>query len=189
MCIYWFLIHQLVAAKTEWMGWVESCVAAVAEKAETGVMQTLALFSEETHKDIKCTPDFTLTYQTPVKTSLSPLVAACVTYRGGDTQRAGELIKTVVAAGQSVSAFLLYAKATSHSSPNIEVAESEYGLFPTIACFSCTVLKSFPSLRLNLSCFSFFFGVPTHPNLQMYSGSPFFIFLAEFRKISSFHSE
>lgn len=105
-------------------------MAAVAEKAETGVMQTLALFSEETHKDIKCTPDFTLTYQTPIKTSLSPLAAAYVTYREGDMQRAGELIKTVVAAGQSVSAFLLYAKATSHTSPNIEVAESEYGPFP-----------------------------------------------------------
>lgn len=126
MCIYLLLIPKLVAARTEWMGWLESCVAAVTEKAETGVMQTLALFSEETHKDIKCTPDFTLTYQTPIKTGLSPLVAAYVTYRGGDTQRAGELIKTVVAAGQSVSAFLLYAKATSHTSPNIEVAESEY---------------------------------------------------------------
>ncbi|KAK4299074.1 hypothetical protein Pmani_028625 [Petrolisthes manimaculis] len=115
---------QLTSVKTEWMGWVETCVAAVAENAETGVVQTLTLFSEETHKDIKCTPEFTLTYQTPVKTSLSPLVGAYATYREGDPQKAGDLIKAVVGAGQNVSAFLLYAKATSHASPNIEVAEN-----------------------------------------------------------------
>lgn len=69
--------------------------------------------------------EYTLAYQTLVMDALMNLSSSYESYLG-NFHTAPYLINNIVTSAHYVAAFLLYAKATSHASPNIEHAESEF---------------------------------------------------------------
>ena len=71
-----------------------------------------------------CT-EYTLSYQDILIDSLEGLAKACEEYQTS-FHAASHLITCIATSTHQVTAFLLYAKATSHASPNIEIAECKY---------------------------------------------------------------
>lgn len=69
--------------------------------------------------------EYTLVYQTLVDNALSSLSNAHETYLN-NFNTAPSLVASISSAAHFASVFLLYAKATSHTSPNIEHAESKW---------------------------------------------------------------
>lgn len=70
-------------------------------------------------------PEYTLSYQYMVIESLDGLIKAYEGYQNNFIA-APQLITSITTSAHHIAAFLLHAKATSHASPNIEIAERKY---------------------------------------------------------------
>ncbi|XP_068217296.1 huntingtin-interacting protein 1-related protein-like isoform X2 [Palaemon carinicauda] len=109
--------------KADWEAGVHKCIEGSVDGAKRVVDNALSHFDIEAHADVKCTPEYTLVYETLVTDSLSTLISSYENYLG-NYKMAPYLITSLTTTAHFVAAFLLYAKATSHASPNIENAEN-----------------------------------------------------------------
>ncbi|XP_037775858.1 huntingtin-interacting protein 1-like [Penaeus monodon] len=107
----------------EWESGVHKCVEGAVDGALVIMANALSHFDHEAHTAVKCTPEYTLVYQTLVDNALSSLSNAYETYLN-NFNTAPSLVASISNAAHFASVFLLYAKATSHTSPNIEHAEN-----------------------------------------------------------------
>ncbi|XP_050731133.1 huntingtin-interacting protein 1-related protein-like isoform X4 [Eriocheir sinensis] len=113
---------KLMAVQGEWEAGTQQCVQGAVDGAVLVLSHTVSHFDHEAHTDIKCTPEYTLSYQSVVIESVDGLIKA---YEGYQISflAAPRLVTSITTSAHHVAAFLLYAKATSHASPNIEIAE------------------------------------------------------------------
>ncbi|KAK8402517.1 hypothetical protein O3P69_000738 [Scylla paramamosain] len=113
---------KLMAVQNEWEVGTQQCVQGAVDGAVLVLTHTLSHFDHDAHTDIKCTPEYSLSYQNIVIESLEGLAKACEDYQI-NFHAAPRLITCITTSSHQVASFLLYAKATSHASPNIEIAE------------------------------------------------------------------
>ncbi|XP_064102440.1 huntingtin-interacting protein 1-related protein-like isoform X1 [Macrobrachium nipponense] len=114
---------EVMDAKADWESGVHKCIDGSVDGAKRVVDNALSHFDIEAHADVKCTPEYTLVYQTLVTDSLGTLISSYGSYLE-NYKMAPYLITSLTTTAHFVAAFLLYAKATSHASPNIENAEN-----------------------------------------------------------------
>nr|XP_045605659.1 huntingtin-interacting protein 1-related protein-like isoform X1 [Procambarus clarkii] len=115
--------YQLTVVRSDWETGVHKCVEGAVDGALIVVTHTLSHFDLEAHANVKCTSEYTLAYQALVEDALEKLWSSYDSYINS-FYSAPYLITTITSAAHYIAAFLLYAKATSHASPNIEHAEN-----------------------------------------------------------------
>ncbi|XP_053641344.1 huntingtin-interacting protein 1-related protein isoform X2 [Cherax quadricarinatus] len=115
--------YQVTVVQNSWEGGVHKCVEGAVDGALIVVSHALSHFDLETHADIKCTPEYTLAYHALVVDSLTKLWSSYESYISS-FHAAPYLITSISSTAHYIATFLLYAKATSHASPNIEHAEN-----------------------------------------------------------------
>lgn len=114
---------QMVSVQSEWKTNTHKCIEGAVDGAQIVITHALSHFDHEAHLDVKCTPEYTLAYQTLVMDALMNLSSSYESYLD-NFHSAPHLITSVTTSAHYIAAFLLYAKATSHASPNIEHAEN-----------------------------------------------------------------
>ncbi|CAL4118587.1 unnamed protein product, partial [Meganyctiphanes norvegica] len=115
--------NEMSSVMSQWDSSLHNCVVGAAEATITVISQATSYFDHELHATIKCTPDYTLVYASPIFESLTFVKDTYSQYLM-DIHKAPHLLRGLSVWANQLATFLLNAKATSHASPNIERAEN-----------------------------------------------------------------
>ncbi|XP_042213875.1 huntingtin-interacting protein 1-related protein-like isoform X2 [Homarus americanus] len=135
---------QLMVVQYEWEGGIHKSVEGAVDGGLIVVTHALSHFDLNAHAEVKCTPEYTLVYQTLVMDAVTNLWSSYESYVGS-FHTAPNLIFAITTASHYIASFLLYAKASSHASPNIEYAEN---LVVALEEFAKTFTDTFSQIRL-----------------------------------------
>ncbi|RXG55852.1 Huntington interacting protein related 1 [Armadillidium vulgare] len=119
---------------------LEKCVSSAVDGSILCIVFSLSHFDSEAHRVIKATPEYTLLYKEPIKESMNSLSSSYKTFYT-NPKAAHQLVKSIEVLGTRLASFLLYGKACSHASPNIDIAENLVTSLEEFAKHSTDVLE------------------------------------------------